>query len=93
MAAKYFFIAMILISLSLISCRQGEDLNTEEAIPTSAVDKALVQREGESAQSKDGQEYNGEAEIDEHSTSQRDTLVIGVEISDPPKSGTHWKVK
>jgi len=85
MLQKYFLPVMMLLSLSLISCRNGDDeLNTEEEKNTTIFDKKITDRN----------EVVNNLEL-----SKRDSLVntLSEEETDPPtippKDGTHWRQK
>lgn len=85
MLQKYFLPVMMLLSLSLISCRNGDDeLNTEEEKNTTIFDKKITDRD----------------EAVNLELSKRDSLVNALSEEEetdpptiPPKDGTHWRQK
>ena len=85
MLQKYFLPVMMLLSLSLISCRNGDDeLNTEEEKNTTIFDKKMTDR----------------SEAVNLELSKRDSLfnALSEEATDPPPTippidGTHWRQK
>ncbi|MBW7674341.1 hypothetical protein [Chryseobacterium chendengshani] len=76
MVQKYFFISIMLMGLTLISCRQSEELSTNEEVTTNLQNITAKDQGGENP-----------------AEAARDSTDVGGEINDPPKSGTHWKIK
>jgi len=65
------------MGLTLVSCRQTEELSTnEDGITNNLQDMTAKDKEGENP-----------------SEVARDSTDVDDDINDPPKSGTHWKIK
>ena len=77
MVQKYFFISIMLMGLTLISCRQAEELSTNEDVATNLQDIAAKDK---------GEDVNPGEFL-------RDSINHNIDPNDPPKSGTHWKIK
>ncbi|MBW8522870.1 hypothetical protein K0U91_15275 [Chryseobacterium chendengshani] len=76
MVQKYFFISIMLMGLTLISCRQSEELSTNEEVTTNVQNITAKDK---------GNENPSEVA--------RDSTDVNLDPNDPPKSGTHWKIK
>ena len=94
MIQKYFSIAIILISIIVVSCRQDNELSTQNE------DKSLLQKEsieGDLMQRPDsthaGVNPNDPPKNGTHYKNTSDSLSLDEEITNPPKNGTHYKSK
>lgn len=77
MVQKYFFISIMLMGLTLISCRQAEELSTNEDVSTNLQNMTARDQEPENP-----------------NEAARDSIINDeIDPNDPPKSGTHWKIK
>lgn len=80
MIKKYIFIAFAIISISVVSCRQDEDLLIAELKSTELQPKDIVAKK--TSKKSDSSSYSKSS----------DSTGTGMIPSDPPKNGTHWKV-
>lgn len=80
MIKKYLFIAFAIISISVVSCRQDEDLSaielkSNELRPNDLLEKRISKK-------SDSSSYQNKV----------DSAGTGITPTDPPKNGTHWKI-
>lgn len=80
MIKKYLFIAFAIISISVVSCRQDEDLPTAELKSTELQPKDIVAKK--TSKKSDSSSYYQKS----------DSVNTGIIPNDPPKNGTHWKM-
>ncbi|MCI3937046.1 hypothetical protein MQX03_07530 [Chryseobacterium aahli] len=80
MIKKYLFIAFAIISISVVSCRQDEDLPVTELKFIELQSKDIVEKK--TSKKSDSISYSKSS----------DSTDTGITPSDPPKNGTHWRL-
>lgn len=77
MRNRYLLSIMFLASISILSCRQDDEIASEEL-----VNKKVFSTE----------ETSKKADSSAHVMLMSDSIILEITPTDPPKNGTHWKL-
>lgn len=90
MIKKYLFIAFAIISISVVSCRQDEDLPAVEVKSTEILGQ---QKKSNKSDSSSYSKSSDSTDTPENGTHWKINDSIRDGISDPPVNTTHWRIK
>lgn len=98
MVQKYFFIVMSIIGVTLISCREDDNLISQEDKTNLLENKVSREDENQNSANKSdstevGIDPNDPPKNGTHWRGRDSIIISNNETTDPPKNGTHWKIE
>ena len=82
MIQKYFSIAIILIGILVVSCRQDNEISNQNE------QNSFLQKKTVGGDSMKDSDSPNDGDVSQKS----DSTYVGIDPTDPPKNGTHYKL-